>query len=301
VRALRVGPPAAWALATVVMLSVVGIPTSRDLMLIWLLAGMLAFSASDIRRRLPRLVVEWSPFIAILLVYDLMRGYADGLFFPAHELPQIRVENWLFGTPAPTVWLQHHLWHGANDLRWWDYATWFVYLTHFLATLIAAAILWTFAHDRFARYATMVCGLAVVGFATYVLYPAVPPWLAARDGHLGESNRIIPIAWKHIPISHFNALFEHGVRYANNVAAIPSLHAAYALLFSLYLWRLVPRWTRPLLAVYPLAMTFALVYSGEHYVVDCVLGWLYAVAVFLVINWAFERRKVPGLSPALAD
>jgi len=288
---LRIGPPLVWALGSVAVVALSGVPTARDVLLVWLLTGMLAFSASDIRHRLPRLVVEWAPFIAILLVYDLLRGYADGLLFPAHELPQIKLENALFGTPAPTVWLQSHMWH-PDHLHWWDYAAWFVYLTHFLATLIAAAVLWTFAHSRFARYATMVCALAVVGFLTYVLFPAVPPWMAAQNGNLGESNRIVPIAWKHIPIGHFNTLFEQGVHYANNVAAIPSLHAGYALLLSLYLWRLVPRWARPLLAVYPLAMTWALVYTGEHYVVDCVLGWIYAVAVFLAVRWWFDRRAV---------
>jgi len=148
VRALRVGPPIAWGVATVVMLVVAGIPTSRDLLFSWLLLGMLAFTATDFRRRLPRLVVDWAPLIGILLVYDILRGYADGLVFPAHELPQIRLEEWLFGQPVPTVWLQEHLWHGANDLQWWDYLTWFVYLTHFLATLICAAALWVFAHDK---------------------------------------------------------------------------------------------------------------------------------------------------------
>ena len=129
-----------------------------------------------------------------------------------------------------------------TDLRWWDYATWFVYLTHFVATLIVAAILWRWAHDRFVRFATMVCVLALAGFATYVLYPAVPPWLAARHGAIGEANRTIAIVWQHVPIAHFGSLFEKGQHYANNVAAMPSLHAAYSLLIALYLWRLVPRW-----------------------------------------------------------
>jgi membrane-associated phospholipid phosphatase len=304
VRALRVGPPIAWGAATVVMLVVAGIPTSHDLLFSWLLLGMLAFTATEFRTKLPRLVVDWAPLIAILLVYDILRGYADGLVFPAHELPQIRLESWLFGNPVPTVWLQEHLWHGANDLRWWDYLTWFVYLTHFLATLICAAALWVFAHDRFSRYVSMVCGLAVVGFSTYVLYPAVPPWLAAQDGNLGESNRIVPIAWKHVPVGHFNAMFEHGVHYANNVAAMPSLHAAYAMLFSLFLWQLAPRWVKPLLAIYPVAMSWALVYAGEHYVVDCIAGWVYAVAVFVAVNRVYDRRaaeRVAAVGPAFAD
>ena len=301
VSAVRIGVPLVWAAATVVLIAGFGVPTSRELVLTWVLAGMLAFSATNLRRRLPRLVVDWAPFVALLLVYDLLRGIADGLLFPAHELPQIRLETALFGSPAPTVWLQAHLWYGADDLRWWDFAAWLVYLSHFLVTPIAAAALWTFAHDRFRRYAYMVCTLTVVGFATYVLYPAVPPWMAAQQGNLGESNRIVPIVWSHVPVAHFDALFEHGVRFANNVAAMPSLHAGYALLVTLFFWSLVPWWVRPLLAVYPLAMAFALVYTGEHYVVDCVAGWAYAIAAFVVVNAIFDRRRMHAVEGAFAD
>ena len=302
VSAVRIGAPVAWAVATIGLVAVLGIPTSRQVVLLWLLAGMLAFSASNLRRRVPRLVLDWAPFVALLLVYDLLRGFADGLLFPARALPQIRVENALFGTPSPTVWLQSHLWHGGDDLRWWDYLAWFVYLTHFVATLSAAAALWVFAHEHFRRYAWMVCVLTVTAFVTYVLYPAVPPWMAAQHGDLGESNRIVPTVWQHVPVGQLDRLFAHGLHYANNVAAMPSLHAAYALLFSLFLWRLVPRWGRPLLAVYPLAMGAALVYLGEHYVVDCLAGWLYAVVAYCAVNVFVDRRtRVARLARAYAD
>ncbi len=292
-----------WVLASVAMVAAVGIPTSHDLVFLWFAAGMVAFGVTDLRHRVPRLVIEWSPFIAILFVYDRMRGYADGLFVHTREVPQIKIEAAFFGKPVPTVWLQQHLWHGASDLRWWDYAVWFVYITHFLATLVVAAILWTWAHERFARFATMVCVLALTGFATYVLYPAVPPWLAARHGSLGQANRAIPIIWRHVPIAHFGSLFEKGQHYANNVAAMPSLHAGYALLIALYLWRLVPKWSKPLLALYPAAMAFSLVYTGEHYVVDCLAGWVYAVATFAVVNYVFDLRaqRVAELDPVFAD
>ena len=149
----------------------------------------------------------------------------------------------------------------------------------------------------------MVCVLALAGFATYALYPAVPPWLAAQHGNVGESNRLIGIVWHHVPIAHYGSLFEKGQTYANNVAAMPSLHAAYALLVTLFLWRLVPRWARFALALYPPAMAFALVYSGEHYLVDCLVGWVYATTSFVAVNLWFERRsrRAVVLEPALAD
>jgi membrane-associated phospholipid phosphatase len=275
------------------MAATVGVPTSHDLVFVWLATGMLAFSATQLRRRWARFLLEWTPFMAVLFVYDRLRGIADGLLFPAHTMPQIHADAWIFGTPVPTVWLQHHLWHGAAHIEPWDYAVWFIYVTHFFGTLFVAGALWLWWHDRFARFATMVCALALVGFSTYVLYPAVPPWMAAQQGQVGEANRIVGVVWPHVPLAHYGSLFEKGQSYANNVAAMPSLHAAYALLICLYLWRYVrPRW-RVLLALYPPAMAFALVYTGEHYLIDCLAGWVYATVVYFAVSFVFERRRVP--------
>jgi membrane-associated phospholipid phosphatase len=73
------------------------------------------------------------------------------------------------------------------------------------------------------------------------------------------------------------------------VAAVPSLHAAYALLIALFLWPIVRGPWRIAVAAYPLAMAFALVYTAEHYVVDVLLGWLYA-GVATVAVMAVARR-----------
>jgi membrane-associated phospholipid phosphatase len=295
---LRLAALAAWGCGTVLLFVLWGVPTKHDLLFLWLGLGMAAYSF-DWRRVLR----DWLPLVAVIISYDALRGVADGLIFKARETPQIRAETFLFGRPVPTVRLQEHLWHGPDDLRWWDYATWFMHLTHFFVTFIAAAAIWVFARDRFVPYARMICVLALTGFATYALYPAVPPWMAAQHGNLGESNRMIGPIWHHIPFTNAGAVFEHGRGYANDVAAMPSLHAAFALLFSLYVWQLVPRWLRPLLVLYPLAMTFALVYSGEHYLVDCVVGWVYAVFAFASVKYAYARaeRRSRKLDPAFVD
>ena len=287
-----------WALGTIALIVLWGIPTKHDLIFLWLGVGMAAFSLEA-----SRVVRDWLPLVGIMFIYDVLRGAADGLAFPVHETPQIRVEAALFGGPVPTTWLQEHFWHGANHLHWWDYATWFLHLTHFFATFIAAAVIWVFAREHFSRYSAMICVLALTGFATYVLYPAAPPWMAAQHGNLGESNRMIGPIWHHIPVTHAGAVFEHGQGYANDVAAMPSLHAAFALLFTLYVWRLVPRYVRPLLAIYPIAMSVALVYSGEHYLVDCIAGWAYAVFAFWSVNYVTARveQRRPALDPALVD
>ena len=141
-------------------------------------------------------------------------------------------------------------------------------------------------------------------FTTYALFPAAPPWLASQEGALPPTARLVKLIWTHVPIAHFRLLFEKGERYSNAVAAIPSLHAAYALLIALVLWRSARRgpW-RVLLAAYPVAMAFALVYSGEHYAIDILLGWLYAVLAFVVVERAADwlaARKEPEPEPLAA-
>jgi membrane-associated phospholipid phosphatase len=127
-----------------------------------------------------------------------------------------------------------------------------------------------------------------MGFVTYALFPAAPPWMASQTGHLEPTTRIVGYVWSEIPIAHFNSLFERGSQYANPVAAVPSLHAAYTLLIVLFLWRAAGR-GRWLLALYPLAMAFVLVYFAEHYLVDILLGWVYALFAFWAVNVLADR------------
>jgi len=286
------GAPLVWATAFAENSARHGLPVGRDRLLLWIFVGLFAFSVTNPRRFVSGIVLEWLPFAGILLAYDLLRGSADGLLFRAHVRPQIDADKALAGGAVPTVWLQHHLWHGPHHIGWYDYATWGVYVTHFLGTLMLAFTLWVLRSSLFRRYVAAVSVLAAVGFTTYVLFPAAPPWLASRDGDLPPTARLVKLIWTHVPIAHFRLLFEKGARYSNHVAAVPSLHAAYALLISLVLWRVARWWPwRVLLVAYPLAMGFALVYSGEHYAIDIVLGWLYAVAAYVAVERIADRLE----------
>jgi membrane-associated phospholipid phosphatase len=150
----------------------------------------------------------------------------------------------------------------------------------------------------------MVVGLAVVGCTTFVLYPAEPPWMAGSVGQMPAVDRVIQHVSDHLSFVTLAPLWEKGTQYDNAVAAMPSLHAAYTLLIALFFakwWR--SRW-RHLLWLYPIAMAFALVYSGEHYVCDIVLGWIYCIGVYAAVErgsraWSLRRgsRAVAEAEP----
>ena len=283
---LRWAAPAAYVLVLGGFMWRDGVPVARDRLLMWIVLGLLAVSTTNLGGWLRSVVLEWLPFALVLWAYDLLRGSADGLVFGTHYVPQIEADRLLFGGAVPTVWLQDQLWHGTSDLRWYDFAVWGVYMSYFVATYVVAGILWFVARGLFRRYVATVALLAAMGFATFALFPAAPPWLASREGELEWTTRSIGPIGGEVPFIAFSweDLIERGSEYSNQVAAIPSLHAAYTLLITLFLWRVAPRWSRPLLTAYPLAMTFALVYTAEHYVADILLGWSYALAALCVVQ-----------------
>lgn len=291
---LRLAAVATYGVALATACVVRGIPTSRDALFLWIMLGLLAASVNDVRGWFRGIVVDWVPLAAILFAYDLLRGSADELF-AAYVEPQLRADELLFGGQVPTVWLQERLWDGPASIDWIDYGAWLVYLTHFFATLCVAAGLWLRARPLFRPYASMVALLAAVGFATYVLFPAVPPWMASEQGALPSTDRIVRFVSADAPVDFFGALWEHGAAYANDVAAVPSLHAAYALLITLFFWSRVGRVGKLALAGYALAMGLALVYTAEHYVSDVLLGWLYAAFAFGAVPLVFRRlRRADG-------
>jgi len=70
---------------------------------------------------------------------------------------------------------------------------------------------------------------------------------------------------------------------------MPSLHAAYPMLLLLFFWKRARPAVRAVLVSYVLAMAFTLVYTGEHFVLDEVVGWSYAIITFVVGGRLFDR------------
>jgi hypothetical protein len=286
-RLLRALPLAVWAAGTVAVVAIFGLPYTRDWVFAWVLLGALAVSLGDIGGWLRGVVVDWLPFFLVLTAYDLARGGADGWLAPTHFLPQADVDAWLFGGGIPTVWLQQQL-HDPGHVHWFELLAFLVYVSHFFVTPLLAAWLWVRDRQRFRRFAAALALLTLLGCATFVAFPAAPPWMASEHGLIGPTTRLIPQLWTWLGAGAETGFVGTGYRYANEVAAVPSLHAALALLVALAAWPR-RRWARAVVGAYPLAMALAIVYTGEHYVSDVLLGWVYAVVSFAAIRWAATR------------
>ena len=275
-----------FVLATVVLVWTKGLILSRDWLFGWLLLGLLAVSLSDPRRWARSVVFDWLPLMAVLLCYDLSLPVRRWLGIAPHIWPQLDFDRVVFGR-LPTHVLQEWLYR-AGAVHWYDYVFFFVYLSHFFVTLLVLALLWKLSYERFRHWRALVVGLATAGFVTYVLFPAVPPWMAGQYGYIGPVARVIANMWTTAGVTPAKALFETGGDFYNQEAAVPSLHAAYPMLLLLFFWG-AGRWARIGLVAYVLTMAFTLVYGGEHYVSDILLGWLYAAGVTAAVAWARRR------------
>jgi membrane-associated phospholipid phosphatase len=294
----------AWAgLAAYLALSAVaflkwGLLWGHDWIWIWLLVGLLAVSLADLRGWLHGMLRDWLPFMALILAYNLLRGISDGLVHDAHSRFQIDADRFLFAGHLPTIDLQRALFPLHSPLRWYDYATWSVYTTHFVVTVVVAAVLWRVNRERFRQFRNRVVALAFAGIATFAVYPTVPPWLADERGLIPHVARISMHVAHHVGIQQVGAIFERGSHFANLVAAVPSLHAAFPMLILLFFWGTARPAVRAVLAAYVLGMGFAVVYSGEHYVFDVLVGWAYAAGTAALVEapvWSWLAARAPAL------
>jgi membrane-associated phospholipid phosphatase len=265
-----------------------GIPAQRELVIAWTCGALACASIGRHPRQILQLVVDWLPIVVVLSAYDFTRGAADSLGIGVHAQPMIDFDRFVFLGETPTEWLQAHL-NDPGVINGWDVAFTIVYTSYFIVPFLVAGVLW--ARDRlaFLGFSRRLVSLALAGLATYIVFPAAPPWMAAENGLLGEVHRSTSEGWEVIG-GGTAGLFSKGQASVNLVAAVPSLHAAFSALVAMFLWGRVRPALRPLLALYPLAMGLTLIATGEHYFFDVLLGWLYAGAV--MAGWAWwERRR----------
>lgn len=276
-----------------------GIPVQRELVIAWVCGALACACIGRHPREMLQLVVDWMPMVIVLAAYDITRGVADGLGIGIHFHPMIDFDKAVFFGQTPTEWIQRHV-YTPGTLTAWNVAFTLIYTSYFITPFALAGWLWARDRAAYLRFVKRLVSLAIAGVCTYILFPAAPPWLAAEEGLLHHVARTTSEGWKIIGVGT-SILFSEGQASVNLVAAVPSLHAAFTMLVALFLWDRVPwRRARPLLLLYPLAMGFTLIATGEHYFFDVALGWVYAGVVMLAWSW-WERRRAARVAEHPGD
>ena len=172
-------------------------------------------------------------------------------------------------------WLATHLTLGKLLGDYYDTA-------HFVVTL--ALLFWVWwrrpAHYRLFRNALL--GINVVGFAVFWAFPVAPPRMLTSAGFIDI-----------VAVAHSVGAWSSGrlASQANEYAAMPSLHVAWALWCGAVVWVLRKDIASRLVAVgYALATCFIVLATANHYFLDVVAGAA-AAAVSGAGALLIERRR----------
>lgn len=176
-----------------------------------------------------------------------------------HIDPEMTLNHWLAGHPALGLWISNY----------YDNA-------HFVVTLGVVGWLW-WRHPSLYRPLRNGLVLAnVIGFFVFWVYPMAPPRMLA--GHFVDIVAQTGAfgAW------HSGTLAKH----ANELAAMPSLHMAWAVWSSWAVFRVWRgrRWA-PLVWLYPAFTAVAVIATANHFVLDVVAG----IATTVVAMWAGDQ------------
>jgi hypothetical protein len=258
---------------------------------------MLVLAVALYTNRGGRFVHDWVPAALAFFSYALVAAAVPDLGLSVHYTPQIDAERLLAFGSLPTHWLQEHLYGGATGAL--EVFSLLMYLSHFLAPVLLACLIWLFWPGR--GFHDLLFGIIVVSFLgdlTFLLAPTAPPWLAAEHGLIAPVEPVLERGLADLGLHDLAALKGDADAY-NVVAAIPSLHAAWPVIALLVIRKHgLPRWLFWAQAVVTVGVLFAIVYTGEHYLVDALVGAVYALAAWWIVQRALGAASVRA--PALA-
>jgi hypothetical protein len=161
----------------------------------------------------------------------------------------------------------------------------FYFFGHFVLTAIFFVWLYHRSRDGFRSFRNGFMAATAIAFLIHWQFPTAPPRLI--DG-LGVEDTL-RVLWN-IDIGSPNAS-----AFSNPVAAVPSLHAGWAIGVGIGLIRYAQRtWLRVLGVVYPIAVVLTIVVTGNHFIFDALAGAAVLAAGFLVASLPRIKRRGLG-------
>lgn len=185
--------------------------------------------------------------------------------------PELSLNRWLTG--------QHALALALSD--YYDNA-------HFVVTLGLLALLWWRSPDLYPSLRNALVLTNVIAFVVFWLWPMAPPRMLPGN----EFTDVV--ASTHAFGSWHTGSLAHD---ADQYAAMPSLHIAWACWCLVVIWRLTRRpWLRALGVAHVTITAFVVLATGNHFLLDVLAGAVTAGVAFAVV--ALMRRLALGRASA---
>lgn len=167
---------------------------------------------------------------------------------------------------------------------------WYASLHYLVTPAVLVFIFWKHRSDYRRARNGLVIGSAI-GLVAYVLIPTAPPRLMG-GGYIDTLAQSASYGWWS---GHASAPAGLG-GLTNELAAMPSLHVGWTVWVAWAMWRYVNRTGHVLSVLYVAGTTLVVVATGNHWVLDAVMG-----AVVVAIGIVVASRLTAGSPPARAE
>ena len=233
-----------------------------------------------------KLVLGYLIFIAYWVLFDFMKAFPNYLFNEVHTSDLYLAEKQLFGVWEVEKRLTLCEYWQLHSHPVLDALSGFFYLSWVPIPLAFGGYLFLTHKKNFLYFALIFLLINLMGFVVYYLYPAAPPWYVQKFGFLvevatkGDSAGLARFdAFFQVPI--FEAIYS---KSSNVFAAVPSLHSSYPVLVLYYGLKIRKVVWNVFFAFVMIGIWFAAVYTSHHYVIDVLLGILFAFLGILLFE-----------------
>lgn len=252
-----------------------------------------------------RLFIAAVPMALVAVLYNAMGYVKDVGVSPerVHNCGLRALELSLFGVTVGgqrmtlnDVFLAHH-WTPVDLYCAIPYGT-------FIFACMGVAVFLFFKDEAAAQRFTWIFFLMnVLGFATYHVLPAAPPWYFHQHGCAIDMAAVPSAGPRLLHVDHVLGIDYFRSMYARSsdiYGALPSLHVAYPMLIAVEGWRSFGRVGRAASILLCISMAFAAIYLDHHYVIDVLLGVTYCVASIALVRFVHGRVTRASTPPAEA-
>ena len=236
------------------------------------------------------------PMVLSAVLYDSMRYYADYIRGPIHVTEPYIAEKFLFGfaygvdgaIQTPNEFWQRHTYPVLDFFAGGAYLV-FIFEYILLCFFFYFTNLWGYLR----RASWSFFWVNLMGYSTYYWYAAAPPWYVADHG-MGPAK--MDTAASPAGAARFDELlgteFFTGMysKSADVFGAIPSLHVTYPFLAMIFCFQM--RRFRGFSTFFFVLMCFAAVYLNHHYIIDVLIGLLYAAITLFGVENYYRKRTI---------
>ncbi len=236
------------------------------------------------RTHLGRGAREVALVVALYVAYSASRTLASNDEVAAHEralgILQLEEALRLDWEHAINQVFVHTEWLGVGSSFF--YAT-----THYIVTVVVLVWLYLRRPTEYLVARRAIVAASICGLACYLLMPTAPPRLVGAP-YVDVLAMNSGVGWWGADASAPRGLGH----LTNELAAFPSLHAGWALWAAIALWRAgVPAVVRYGTAVYAVLMSVNIIGTGNHWVLDAVVGCALVAVTYWVVAVLGARHQ----------